>query len=252
MKRKGMVAFALVSVMSVSALVPSVLAATDSVSGTESTVQESTMRQHRGKHGSGEAVAEPENAIGKDAAKEKALTDANVTAEQAGKVKARVTQLDDGTIVYKVKFTYDGQTYSYQIDAASGKVIDKSSEAASEEAESSTHSHSKSGRKLSVAEPENAIGKDAAKEKALADAGVTAEQAGKVKARVTQLDDGTVIYKVKFTYDGQKYSYQINATTGAIVSKSTEAATDSVSETRSKGRRGQNAGATVETATATI
>lgn len=80
-------------------------------------------------------------------------------------------------------------------------------------------------KKEKVSEPENAIGKASAKEKALADAGLTIEQVGKAKSRVSTLDDGTIIYKVRFTYDGQKYSYKINALTGEIVDKTTEAAT---------------------------
>ena len=81
-------------------------------------------------------------------------------------------------------------------------------------------------KKEKVAEPENAIGKASAKEKALADAGLTLEQVGKVRSRVSTLEDGTIVYKVRFTYDGQKYSYKINALTGELVDKTTEAATN--------------------------
>ena len=134
MKKKGIVALALVSVMSVTALVPSAFAATDSGNGTDALVQKSATHQYHGKHGSKETVAEPENAIGKDAAKEKALAQAAVTAEQAGKVKARLSQLEDGTVVYKVSFTYNGQRYSYQINATTGTVVSESTEAATEPA----------------------------------------------------------------------------------------------------------------------
>ncbi len=73
-----------------------------------------------------EQVAEPDGAIGKDRAKEIALADAGFTAEQTGKVRARVTE-QDGTVIYKVRFTCDGQRYSYRIDAMSGEILDKSS-----------------------------------------------------------------------------------------------------------------------------
>ena len=52
--------------------------------------------------------------------------------------------------------------------------------------------------------------------------GLTTDQTGKVRSRVTTLEDGTVIYKVKFTFDGQKHTYQINATTGEIIDKVVE------------------------------
>lgn len=83
----------------------------------------------------------------------------------------------------------------------------------------------KPAKKEKVAEPENAIGKANAKEKALADAGLSFEQVGKVRSRVSTHDDGTIIYKVRFTYNNQKYSYRINALTGEIVDKTTKEVT---------------------------
>ena len=71
-----------------------------------------------------EEAAEPEGAVGKDAAKETALADARLTEEQAGKVRARISD-SDGTAVYKVRFACDGQRYSYRIDALSGEILDK-------------------------------------------------------------------------------------------------------------------------------
>ena len=223
MKSKGILAMALVGVLSVSAIAPSALAATSSVVNKEETSAQETVERH-GKREKHEKVAEPENSIGKDAAKTAALADAGLTVEQAGKVKSRVSQMDDGTVVYKVSFTYEGQKYSYRIDAMTGKVLDKSTEDVTDS--TSTKSHGKHGDESKIAEPENAIGKDSAKAAALADAGLTAEQTGKVKSRVSQLDDGTVIYKVSFTFDGQKYSYQIDAMTGKVLDKSTEDATE--------------------------
>ena len=136
MKNKRILALALVSVLTVSALAPGALAATsEQGSGEETTVRETAKGGRHGRHGERSGVAEPENAIGKDAAKEKALTDAGVTAEQAGKVMARVSQTDDGTVIYKVRFTCDGQCWHYQIDAVTGAILDKSVEAATEHTE---------------------------------------------------------------------------------------------------------------------
>ena len=146
MKRNTILAMALASVMTVSALAPSAFAAASTDSGnTETTVQETVKKQRHGKRHS--ETAEPENAIGKDAAKEKALADAGLTAEQAGKVKARVSQTEDGTIIYKVHFTVDGQRYSYQIDAASGAVLSKKDEPVTEDAASGHSRGGKHGKK---------------------------------------------------------------------------------------------------------
>ena len=102
--------------------------------------------------------------------------------------------------------------------AEAGSASETADQSAIQEAEAG----SKRAPKQEVAEPEGAIGKDAAKEKALADAGLTTDQTGKVRSRVTTLEYGTVIYKVKFTFDGQKHTYQINATTGEIIDKVVE------------------------------
>ena len=71
-------------------------------------------------------------------------------------------------------------------------------------------------KKDSAAEPEGAIGKDAAKEIALADAGIEAE--GKVLARYKE-EDGAGFYKVKFKSGGQTFRYRIDAMTGAVLEK---------------------------------
>lgn len=68
------------------------------------------------------------------------------------------------------------------------------------------------------ADHENAIGKDAAKEIALADAGFTADQIERVRARLSDRD-GTVVYRVSFNYDGQRYSYKIDPVSGEILNK---------------------------------
>lgn len=136
MKSKRITALALISILTISALVPSALAAnSDQGSSDTATVQEKEKSGRHARHGERSAVTEPDDAIGKDAAKEKALADAGFTAEQAGRVKARVARSDDGTVLYKVSFTCDGQRYSYQINAVTGAILDKSSEAAAERAD---------------------------------------------------------------------------------------------------------------------
>ncbi len=134
MKREKTIALALVLILAISALTTTALAASaESGTDTETTTGETqTTHRHSSKPSGKQQTAEPEGAIGKDAAKTKALEDAGVTADQVTRLKSRVTKLDDGTVIYKVKFTYDGQRYSYQIDALTGDVIDKSSAAATD------------------------------------------------------------------------------------------------------------------------
>ena len=146
MKKKGWTALLLISALTLSTLIPSAFAAKSAPDGNMETVAQETQKaQRHGKRG-GEKTAEPENAIGKDAAETKALTEAGVTAEQAGKVKVHVSKLDDGTVVYKVRFTCDGTRYSYQINATTGAVIDKSAEAVTEESAAESRGHGKRGK----------------------------------------------------------------------------------------------------------
>lgn len=65
------------------------------------------------------------------------------------------------------------------------------------------------------------IGEDAAVAAALADAGVTAEQAGHI-SRKLDYDDGRAEYEIEFYADGVEYEYDIDAFTGAILSRQQE------------------------------
>ena len=181
--------------------------------------------EQRGSHGRHERPAEaeePENAIGKDAAKQAALEDAGLTAEAVEKLRARVSD-KDGTTVYKVSFRYEGMKYSYRIDPLSGEILKKTVKEASEEG---THGHGRHERPAEAEEPENAIGRDAAKQAALEDAGLTAEAVEKLRARVSD-KDGTTVYKVSFRYDGMKYSYRIDPLTGSVLDKTVAEAGES-------------------------
>ncbi len=65
------------------------------------------------------------------------------------------------------------------------------------------------------------IGEDAAEAAALADAGVTADQAGHI-SRKLDYDDGRAEYEIEFYADGVEYEYDIDALTGAILSRQQE------------------------------
>ena len=142
MKAKRMLALAVAAVMSVSVLTVTALAANTKDAVQETT--ESTVQTERRKpHGKKEKVEAPENAIGKDAAKEAALKDAGLTAEQTGKVRSHVSKTEDGTIVYKVHFSANDTWYSYKIDACTGKVIAHTEQTAEEHAAAKENARAK-------------------------------------------------------------------------------------------------------------
>ena len=119
MKRRELMALALALGMSASMQIPTVLAAESAaVSVTSASTQETSGNASSTGTSDGtirsagtgrsstsgkvkQKVAAPENAIGKDAAKEKALQDAGLSADSVSKIRSRLKELEDGTIVYR-------------------------------------------------------------------------------------------------------------------------------------------------------
>ena len=99
--------------------------------------------RQRLRHSKKEKTEAPENAIGKDAAKEAALKDAGLTAEQAGKVRSHLSKTEDGTVVYKVHFSANDKWYSYKIDALTGKVVAHTEQTAAEHAAAKENARAK-------------------------------------------------------------------------------------------------------------
>ena len=65
------------------------------------------------------------------------------------------------------------------------------------------------------------IGRDAALEAALNDAGVSESDATRLKVSEAR-DDGRKVYEIQFDADGKEYEYEIQASDGAIVSSDIE------------------------------
>ena len=214
MKRLLIIILAVVTVASAFAI-PTFAASSDNNTTAADTADKSDKSSGQVKK---EKVTEPDNAIGKDAAKAAALKDAGIADDSVEKIKVRVSKLDDGTVVYKVSFTAGDKYYSYKINALTGAVAEKSEMSAEEhEAAKSSGKH---GKRENVEKPENAIGKEAAQAAALKDIGITAAEADKIMTRLSKLDDGTVVYRIGINAGDKHYSYKVNAVTGAIADKS--------------------------------
>ena len=129
--------------MSSSVLGTTALAETTNNSQTTAT---QSAEQESGRHGHGkmEKVAEPENAISKDKAKEAALKDAGISSDKVDKIRSFVIKLDDGTVVYRVSFKSGEKYYTYKINALTGNVADKKEQTADEH-EASKKEHGKNG-----------------------------------------------------------------------------------------------------------
>ncbi len=222
MKSKKWIALLLIAALAVAAMSVNAFAADGAESQSESAGGKSAGAAGRSGEKHREKIAEPDGAIGRDKAKETALADAGPDAGAAEKIRVRVAVTEDGTVCYKVSFTAGEQRYSYRIDALTGEILKKTAGSAAEHEAAKPECK----KREKIAEPEGAIGRDKAKETALADAGTDAGAAEKIRVRVAVTEDGTVCYKVSFTAGEQRYSYRIDALTGEILKKTAGSAAE--------------------------
>ena len=158
--------------------------------------------------------------IGIDAAKTIALEAAGVS-ESAAVFSTAGLDRQNGTDYYAVDFTANGRTYAYDIDAVTGVIID-SSEGQSQPAQAtdggaSADSANSSGTSSQSTGGSAAITEDQAREIALADAGLTAEEVTFLKTKLDR-DDGRLVYDVEFyTADYTEYDYEIDAAEGTVL-----------------------------------
>ena len=169
-----------------------------------------------------------------------ASTKAYITAEEAqnaalahaGIAESSVAQLEiefdseDGLMVYEVEFYAGGTEYDYDINARTGEVVNFSREflagtteyqyeidlytGAVLKSERESHSVPASGS----SGPH--IGEAAAKSAALTHAGVSESDASRIQVELDR-DDGRTLYEVEFHVGRTEYSYEIDASSGAIV-----------------------------------
>ena len=132
LKHKFILAASLAVILSVSAFATTAFAAT--TTNSQAAADSSTGKAQKCGHSKKEKVAEPKNAIGKDKAIAAALKEAGITEDKAEKIKAHVTKLEDGTVVYKVGITSGDTYYSVKINALTGAVVDKALQSAEEHA----------------------------------------------------------------------------------------------------------------------
>ena len=128
-------------------------------------------------------------------------------------------------------FAADGKNYAYDIDAVTGVVI------------SGTQNGGTGGGADASGTETAAVGEGKAKEIALNHAGLTEDQVTFVRSRL-DWEDGRQVYDVEFyTSDYKEYDYEIDATTGEVLSydydaegyaPSADAGTQTISADRAK------------------
>ena len=167
--------------------------------------------------------------IGIDAAKAVALEAAGVAEDDAVFSTAGLDKRN-GMDYYAVDFTAGGRSYEYDIDAVTGVVIDSSSGGGTAEtpaagdddgtasAPAAASPSPSAGQTTGGQAAATAVTEEQAREAALSHAGLTADQVTFVRSKLDR-DDGRLMYDVEFyTSDYKEYDYEIDASTGEILS----------------------------------
>ncbi len=144
--------------------------------------------------------------IGEQSAKEIALADANLTDQDIKFLNIKFV-VRNGRHVYQMEFYTPDEEYDYEIDAITGKILEKDNEVEGFNFEDS------------VEVPPQYIGEQLAKNIALEDAQIYESQA---IFETLELDEDIdkFVYKVKFTVENIEYDYEIDAVTGEILEAS--------------------------------
>lgn len=149
--------------------------------------------------------------IGEDAAKEKALADADITADSVKYINAWLEYDDGRPECYEVEFAAGSVEYKYEIDLYSGAVLAQKME---HHGSHENHDNNTENRGTSASSAD--IGEEAARTAAFSHAGLNASQVTKLKTDY-DYDDGIAVYEVEFEYNGYEYEYKIDAATGEIL-----------------------------------
>ena len=161
---------------------------------------------------SGELVSvSPDDAI------DIALKHAGVSRENAVMFGAPSLDEENEKAHYDVEFGYNGFEYDYEVAVADGSVLKAEKET---ERVNVSEKESVSAKSEPVSKENNNgyISVEDAKQKALDDAGVKAEDAVFVKAYYDS-DDMVPHYDVKFEANGYEYEYEVKASDGAVLEK---------------------------------
>ena len=138
-----------------------------------------------------------------DQAMQLALSHAGVTQDSAGHLKVG-TDYDDGRFQYEVEFEADGLEYEYEIDAATGEILQYGF-ASSQSPDAGFKPDSETAQGLT---------EEQARRIALSMVPGTDESHIRISSGY---DDGRKIFEGKIVYDGMEYEFEIDAADGTIL-----------------------------------
>ena len=121
---------------------------------------------------------------------------------------------DDGRPEYDIDFLCGDWEYDYELHAVSGEILRSEAEPVTKQTSNSTEPPASDA---AGSEPAR-LTEEEARDIALKDAGLTAEQVTRLKVEFGY-DDGRPEYEVDFHHDGWEYDYELHAQTGEILSQ---------------------------------
>ncbi len=166
-------------------------------------------------------TASEEAYIGSAAALDTALSDAGISESDVIELTICFDS-DDGAIVYEVEFKTDTTEYEYHIAAVSGEIVGTNMENNDDSAESEAVDTIEGSVSVST----SYIGKSAAINAALADAGYDKSATTYINCWV-EYDDGTPqYYEVEFKVSKTTYHYEIDLYDGSVLTGENESYSD--------------------------
>ena len=159
--------------------------------------------------------------IGIEKAKEIAMSHAGVSAGSVSFVKAKI-DTEDGVKVYDIEFYSGNVEYDYEINAATGAIMSFDQDIENYEIPTQPAAPTQAATQPAAptqAQTASVISVDKAKQIALSHSGVSGASFKKVKL---DTDDGVRVYEIEFKVGNVEYEYDIDASSGAIISSSSE------------------------------
>lgn len=177
------------------------------------------LKQERDVHGTGGLPAPspaPSGAalIGETAAQDAALAHAGCAAGDTDWLRCWLEYDDGAAECYEVEFAANGVKYEYKIGLYDGAVLKCES---GHWSGGGHHTPAHSGGPA----PSQTITADAARDAALAHAGVSLEAACGMKMELDH-DEGRAVYEVEFKSGAMEYEYELDALTGAVLKYESE------------------------------
>lgn len=165
-----------------------------------------------------QASEEKKKEISLDEAKEIAVKRAYLTSDEVTFTKAELDD-DNGVRNYDIEFTSKNKEYDYSISAIDGKIVSSKVSYNSAEPQRLQQQQTQQQQNPQVSpESKKEISVNEAKEIALKHANLTSDKVTFTKAELDVDDDGVRKYEIEFTYKNKEYDYEINASTGVIIS----------------------------------